>query len=487
MANITFIQVQEIFKTLPVGYYTGRNVPRELVMDDVGAYYDLASDRIVVSFPIIKRAIDNIKSLKNEEIETVVRTLLYHEVSHALLTPRNISVRDYVNILEDERIETILKSYYLDVDFKKLVGLVNNIDLSKPARDMNEAFYRLVRFRDGEKEWLKRLEDLIYEFRNVNASHYGANMVDEYTRFYLDFMHSQPSIQLPDSAKSLDNQKGEDKQDNQEQSQEQSQSQSQSQEQELQEGQQQDSQDSQDDQDDYTHDYSSDVDKIVDKAVESVFNKYIDSNLHGQFFNAIDMKIRENKNKGAAINSYSGRIDKKSVALRDDYKWFVKSNREGNLKRFSNLHINLFIDNSGSFRENATITNKIIKALAKVEKEIPQFSFDVITDNDNIVEWEDKNKEFKAYGGTYLPLTIKDVIRKHKKLNANTYNIVLFDGYCDTPYENTFKYFDDQNTTIISDPDNETNLDIIKKAKVIISCDYTKELVKNIIATLNKA
>ena len=97
--------------------------------------------------------------------ESVIRGLFYHEISHALLTyrtdifkevmrsfykgflkgvKRQLSSKpeikaqqikyleenfhDIMNIFEDERIETVCKHYYMNVDFKRNLFLINGID-----------------------------------------------------------------------------------------------------------------------------------------------------------------------------------------------------------------------------------------------------------------------------------------------------------------------------------------------------------------------
>ena len=66
---------------------------------------------------------------------------------------------------------------------------------------------------------------------------------------------------------------------------------------------------------------------------------------------------------GSAINAYSGVFDPRSVG-RQDYKYFIQKNRAGNVKRFSKIKLNLFIDDSGSFKdsENVVNSNKLLFA-----------------------------------------------------------------------------------------------------------------------------
>ena len=73
------------------------------------------------------------------------------------------------------------------------------------------------------------------------------------------------------------------------------------------------------------------------------------------------------KKNSAAINAYSGVFDPRST-IRDDYKFFLQSNRVGHQKAFSKMKLNLFIDRSGSFYPSVPMVNKIIYALQKIEK-----------------------------------------------------------------------------------------------------------------------
>lgn len=86
----------------------------------------------------------------------------------------------------------------------------------------------------------------------------------------------------------------------------------------------------------------------------------------------------------------------------------------------------MFIDNSGSFWRNDDKMNIFIRTLARIKD--PNFSFDIITINTKIVEWEGNSKIFMSEGGNCLSPKIAEVIRRHTPSATNVYNIVLFDG-----------------------------------------------------------
>ena len=82
--NISIEQVQKIFKTLPIGYYIGRNIDASLEMTKT-SYYNFIQDKVVVSYLNIA---DMVKKIKNpDNLEKAIRGCLYHELSHVLLTP----------------------------------------------------------------------------------------------------------------------------------------------------------------------------------------------------------------------------------------------------------------------------------------------------------------------------------------------------------------------------------------------------------------
>ena len=134
--SVSYLEVKKVFDTLPVGYYIGRDVKRELSESEDGSYYDPMNDKITISFPFIKEGLDKSETTG---IENDIRTLLYHEVSHAFLTPKRLmeifrryatrqgynelmigmSFNDIINIFEDERIERIFDNYFYGVNFRK--------------------------------------------------------------------------------------------------------------------------------------------------------------------------------------------------------------------------------------------------------------------------------------------------------------------------------------------------------------------------------
>lgn len=127
--NISTLTIKNIFDTLPVGYYLGRRIDVAL-NDGDSAYFDPANDKIYVGAKIIQKAMTDIPDDSEFNLEEIIRGLLYHEISHVILTPAKLKLieaeyAEIINIFEDERIETLLRKYYMSVNFKKNVILLN--------------------------------------------------------------------------------------------------------------------------------------------------------------------------------------------------------------------------------------------------------------------------------------------------------------------------------------------------------------------------
>jgi len=212
---ITFPVVKAIFDTLPTGYYLGRRITTILDETSANSYYDVANDKLIISAPMILDACSSIDSKHGEE---VIRGLLYHEVSHVLLTgetpARYINSRNRMpfNILEDERIETILKDFYMNVNFRKNVFILNKYDGTTQPKSVEQAFYYLVRYHIGTEEWIEKLFNFVNGYRNLNAASSRwdwDDYIDDCVRFYNEFINwynSQPKQDIPENGESNESQ-----------------------------------------------------------------------------------------------------------------------------------------------------------------------------------------------------------------------------------------------------------------------------------------
>ena len=114
MTNLEFNLVQEVLRTLPIGYYLGRNIEVELSHDD-HSYYMPDKDKIVIGYGSIKRSYNMYMSNASDmtekyqfDLEELVRSILYHEISHVILTPARLKSMalskydDIINMPADE-------------------------------------------------------------------------------------------------------------------------------------------------------------------------------------------------------------------------------------------------------------------------------------------------------------------------------------------------------------------------------------------------
>ena len=444
--ELTKNELNNICKTLPIGYYIGRKLDVEVDDSIECSYFDPMKDEIKISLKQMNEAIDNI------DCEEDARCMLYHEVSHAFLTPMRMEVNRQRNIVEDERIETILANYYMNTNFKRFVKKVNHFKGEKPA-NREQAFYYLVRYRIGEKKWLERLEKLIYDYKGLtrNSGKYNAECYEyEIDKFYKEFMVEEENKEEKKEINPIESSVAV----------------------------------AEPAEETFSKDFAN---TLIKNIVNQFENQTIDSK-----FNEILSKITfRTKTNGTAINSYSGTFDPRQV-IRDDYKYFVQKNRNGHVKANSKFNLNLFIDVSGSFSRSETIVNSMLKSLLRFEKKNLDFSFSLITCEIGQQIKPKNERKIKCYGGNYVTKEIFEQVKAVQRTDATNYNIVMFDGYAmgDGPYKDhkNFAAFNKSNFTIISDDSNEFMIDeYCKSAKKIITKHYAEELIDNVIKTLQIA
>lgn len=536
--TLSYPVVKAIFDTLPIGYYLGRAIDCELSADGTASYFNVASDKIVISYPMIASAATELPTtVSNDEVEKLIRGLLYHEVSHVILTPKDLRVTTALNIFEDERIESICKNLYMNTNFFDNLIKLNHFNGEAPTT-ADAAFYQLVRFHIGTPEWLKRCRNLLNEYSYLNCTSYSGDYAYDVNEFYKDFVkwYNEEAKKDASNSESEESEEGtenetsnsgsetkpmtEEFESENEETEKTSDSSNKSTTSKPSKNEpngsseetktssssmnEEDSEESTNTSTTPAHgtkpsdmdDMSIDLEAFKGIINESI-NKYYNATLISNLTNIITKAMKKNKRNGSAINSYSGRLHVKSV-VRDDYRWWVQENRAGHVRQNSKVHFNLFIDNSGSFRYNDDAMNEFIKALDKVEKSTPNFTFDVITINTKVVEWDTHNQIFESCGGNKLLPSIKEVIKKHTLPQTTNYNIVLFDGdaHSDddwgwgraTASPDPFKFFNLPNTIIISDHDNQGYIEAahVTQAKVRYTNNYCHEFISIICNLLEK-
>lgn len=490
--NITKPQVKQILKTLPIGYYINRDVKIEL-SDELGSYYLPMEDRISISYPMLAQVSQNLP--EDDTLENDIRCLLYHEISHAFITPKELRSDNIINIFEDERIESILRNYYRGVKFREFVKRVNNFNGQKP-RTADELFYQIVRFRIGPSQFLDRVHELILKYESLTNAYwlmydYKEDVYNLYNDIK-DYFNEQTQKEQSQSQNSNDsNEDGQTQSSNENQT---------SEEDEENESNLNDSDDS-----------SNDTDKIEDRSeedeenfskeagqqhVDKIVDKYESKDISDEVEKILSSVKHQTKQNGSAINAYSGVFNPRSV-VRNDYKYFVQQNRVGHVKAYSQIHLNLFIDCSSSFESNDDTVNKLLKALIKFEKSNSNFSFDLISCGVG-QRIRAKNDRFqKSYDGT---LITEQMIEQYKQVqvpNAQNINICLYDGDAIAWYGRRkslsskiqkaigFSAFNNRNSILIVDESNRLYVERhCPNAKCIITHKYVEELQKNVLQAL---
>lgn len=512
--ELTFGECKKIMDTLPLGYYCGRRIAVELDKEEATSFYSPAEDKIVISLPIIQKSVE---SITNEaEKETAVRSMLYHEVSHAILTPMKIfdyltsdERRNIVNIFEDERIETVLNNYYMDVNFKQqlfnIMGETPNVDVNDPL----SVFYSVVRYRYGKKEWTDKVAELIRKYSQINRnsdSDWDKPRNQRVDYYYYDIMGLWEQIKNDITNKSTPNDESDFEQAEQDLSdllpnveKGKASSVPNKEAENTNKRSKEDSGESVDEEANLDTETEADgQNELKERISEILNNKYTENpkttSRLNQFQKNLEMLIanfhKKNSN-GNGYGAYSGVFNPRSVG-REDYKYFDRKTSVNGNNKYGTCHLNLVIDNSGSFYYNESIVNGILAILSDVERKNPDFYLDVSFIGEKMTTCQSvRERSIKCGGGNTIPEDFTARMTKLQKTNSYNYNIVLFDGDAlsdayDWNYEKKCQVFhkiDQSQTCLITDSDNNIYMGKkyhFTKAKVIVTSDYTEKLIENI-------
>lgn len=453
--EITFHQVEEIVKTLPIGLYAKRRIPMSCDAKEETSYYVPSEDRIVISFPIIATALKTLPdNATPDEIETAIRSMVYHETGHGMLTPKSLmnyannnTAKYALNVFEDERLETILANVFLDVDFVAQKYAINGIDPSnipKPTT-ARQAFYFAVRFRYGKKKWLNNIDYIIKKYQHINAytNYYGfysyyREVIELYEKIAKEFpKEDYEEIEMPSLQDECGTGHG-----------------------------------------------------IGEDEAEQIFHNAVNLIHDMSLYNALSAIIEgfnKKNSKGNATTGYSGILNPR-LADRPDYRIFDRASSARGNNSFGTFHLNLFLDISGSMSPNQDKVNALLWALTELERKNKNFTFDLITCECGQQHITDKSKYYvECIGGNRLTNEIFQQYKEVQHTNTYNYNVVLFDGDASPQSRDNFKAFDYNNCTIITDPDNKRHLNDNTKCRIIVTKNYTKELFDNILKVMHYA
>lgn len=504
--EMTFAKCESILKTLPIGFYAGRRVETSLDGKEETSFYSPMEDKIVVSYPIIAHRFKAMPKTSTCTEEEAVRAMLYHEVSHAILTPAKALENSFqINVFEDERIETVLSDFYHGVDFKKQLYDIHGGNAPK-ATSPETAYFNAVRFGLGTATIREKVEKILEEYSPLNGAskrYRGCPCVSDYEYAVYELWQmvkdefkknpeefqpqdgegTSPNMKSPKNMQTADGEGDEAEAEGTESEAEGTESKTEAK--------------------GTPKGGTPHKCKMSAKDLKGIIEKAFTNNLEAtqgkklaEFQKAAETIIGNfnKKNKGGCgINSYSGVFNPRAV-VRKDYRFFERSMTTQGNNKFGTCHLNLIIDCSGSFYHNVPLTNGILATLSEIERKNRNFSMDVGFINTSFKLCESvRERKMEADGGNDIPDNMKEILIKMQKPNTCNYNIVLFDGdalsdghggdYC-----KLFGAFDMKQTTLITNPENERYMKpAFSAAKVVVTYNYTKELIDNIIKALTIA
>lgn len=443
--EVSFARVERIVKTLPIGYYAKRKVAVSCDREIDTSFYDPLHDKIVISYQQIAEGLKNTIQIT----ENAIRAMLYHELSHAILTPNDLRMNSIINVFEDERIETHFEGYYMGVDFKQNVREINNYH--GEAADPNNpwsVYYNAIRFRDTTPELQEYIDNTMRVCRSISWD------IEQRTKESWERITGTPyePVQFKNDPILI-----------------------------------------------LTDEEGNPDQKKNDKKADKIRNPFIfELNVidrDDDFTKTISI-LFENFHKkccgGTAAQSYSGILNPRNVA-REDYRYFDRIARNNGINKFGAFHLNLFLDCSGSFCGNQDATNQVLKALTEMESQYKFFTFSVIACGVGQKVLPQNNRALECGGGTELTAEIEKQFREVQRHNAMNYNIVMYDGDADphknvTGKANAFGVFDKPNCFIISEESNRKYIEAaVKGARIVYSENYLKELKGNVIKALQLA
>ena len=460
--------------------------------------YNPIEDKVTFAYDNIITALNNAEDMDKE---LAIRSVLYHEISHAILTPSFSSFPDWLNIFEDERIETLLKNYYMNTDFNALLHAISPYDGGEITSAI-EAFFLLCRYRIGKREFLEEVENIIRQYAFLSAQTYGYWEADNYwfavknlweavrkdyatnPQDYKDgnFESYTTTSYIPNTTiceTESDTAKGvtaEEKKNidvskdcnSDEKIAEQI------------DGQRANAKDGEE-----TEDFEGARSGLGDRIFSSALGVITDTSLTEKL-SAIFSTFSKKNGSGNGTTGHSGILNPRYCG-NDDYRFFERKLETRGNNRFGSMHLNLFIDVSGSFFNSKNVVNRLLCSLIAIERKNHNFTFDVVHCGVGENLKEKKDCLINPKGGNGVSANFPILFRQLQKPMTFNYNIILFDGECCPCREDIFNCADRNNTTIISDKDNKNHFKKLKNARVIITEEYTDELYTHVFNSLQKA
>lgn len=489
--ELSFEEAKSILATCPIGYYLGKGIKAELTRENA-TYANLAESSIHISYPNIMQAVRN---SKDPDAVKVCRNLMYHEISHIILTPLDYKkgeseeIADALNIFEDERIETILNSFYMGTNFDEFKYQFNGVDpknVPKP-KDAREAFYNIVRFHSGKSMFVGEVSRIIKRYRDISRFSDSSDVYDYVAAVRSLYWNVKKYFKLEQSVNQQNQPKQQ--QNNPTPSLEQNEQPSKTEEEIKEE---------KDNEEIHENLIKSlggrkapeEMLKDFQEAVAKAFHKN-DSALDEAIQKIFEDALRRKKNLSGNRYGYDGRIDPMRVANPNSrYKWFERDSDDRHGNGGDNIVLNLWVDCSSSFEDSEEIINDIIRSLINLEQREKRFTLNVISCS-NGEKLLDRDKRFvKCDSWNWLTSNVFNIYKKvNSGYGASIQNLVVFDGSNgNASCEPNNAGFNHSNVFIISDTDNERRFRQYapQAKKVFCHNGYAEILRDKVIETLKQ-
>lgn len=491
-------RIKSFLSTLPINIYTREDKKYRLLFND--------SSQVFINFVhnTINFGLGVFKDIEDPS-ENMMRSIFYHEVSHAILSDLSVckpsayskedfkkfnpNLKDFsitnaelnsvLNLIEDERIETILHDYYHDVDFRSLITALSKFTDNSPLSH----FANTVRLRITPESY--EVDKLLKPLLKVNVTK------EDYfplINLYLEMKENSEEEYSQDNGKGTGEES--DKDSNTDEREKGSGDKKEQRKEESEENEKTDKEFTRDEQEviikesiknkragdqkkeqvnklkeSVARDFNIEqiIRKIVLKAKTSSYHK-TKSIKNGYDIEAVDIYAFQD----LAKNRYQ--IFKNKGREKDDNKIFV---------------LNLIIDTSYSFVGNEDKVNSLLATLEKLEKKFDKFRFTLTTISYGHEELVSGSRRIQCDGGTSISPRLREI---YKSINVpNSYSIFLLDGFTHLTDSN-LDYLDTPNMFICVDTSNECYFYNFRKAKVqyvVNNSAYIHELEDFIKRTLS--
>lgn len=497
---------------LPKNYYVDSNNLQFETSDNAQtSYYDPTNNKIVISFNNVLEALQkmNNNELGIDAFDKIVRGLVYHELSHAFLTPLNLydnvqyelsyasfATTDVINIVEDFRIETTLENYYMNTDFNANRRLILNApnDLEMLS-DFTAYVFGILRCDKIDTNANKYISHFKIRACKINKTD---NLIESQTALLIDNLHKLFMSYQNNKQQQLPNKQQKNGADTSD---------------DINDAKNSSNNAQQNNPKTFESEQPQDAQPLNNEERKQI-KKALSDHLQEKRYNKNGGSIRSRKDRyklayvdSALVATLSAIIGRaQGFGSADAYKSFGYSGgfdtrgyirdmqrKDETFKRFSNKSgdnvrdkkqtkiLNILLDNSSSFSNNDRKTSIILKTLARIEK-ITAFKFNLYIFSYDIHKIE-RDDERASYSTTCtIAFRENDYTRLLKEMTQEK-TIFLVDGsyYTGAQVEKNLKALDSKNTFIISDYANETTLNKMRLSKIVLTDAYVDELEKNIV------